>query len=196
MNKEAMCACGIDWIVHTSTMKERCRNMRAVEISQRPSVSDVPWLLEERARLVKLHALTLDNLTRVQARSTEQTNDSRGMNLYLKKGADNVFRNIIGNAYAAICKHGDFIPRLLPIADGTGGADAVAFRGIAQAECAAAERGEKLLTWRKLVEEEIGEAFAETDPHRLMNELAQATVAITAWMHALEIRMSGGAEKP
>lgn len=184
-----VCAvCPLAWDDHTSSMKDACRDARAVDIARRPSVGDVAWLLEERSRLAQLAFDTNANLTRVQERSTEQTNEARGVRFFDDATPETAFRAIIGNAYAAVCKHGDFIPRLLHIADGTGGADTVAFRAIAQAECYAGERGDKPLTWRALVEEEIAEAFAETDPRKLTAELAQASAMLAAWMQAISMR--------
>ncbi|MFE7097004.1 hypothetical protein [Streptomyces erythrochromogenes] len=50
----------------------------------------------------------------------------------------------------------------------------------------AAERGE--LTWRHVLNEEVAEAFAESDPAKLRAELIQIAAVCAAWVSALDRR--------
>ncbi|WP_306366987.1 hypothetical protein [Nocardiopsis sp. CC223A] len=49
-------------------------------------------------------------------------------------------------------------------------------------------------SWRSILAEEVAEAFAESDPHRLRTELVQAAAVIAAWVHDLDRR--GNAPEP
>lgn len=51
---------------------------------------------------------------------------------------------------------------------------------------AMAERGE--VTWRDILNEEVHEAFAESDPDRLETELVQCAAVIQAWIADLRSR--------
>lgn len=44
------------------------------------------------------------------------------------------------------------------------------------------------LTWKDIAAEEVWEAFSETDPHRLHEELIQAAAVFTAWAEAVRRR--------
>lgn len=64
--------------------------------------------------------------------------------------------------------------------DGTGGLFLATMAHTLRAECQeAADRGE--VTWRHILMEECAEAFAETDPDKLLMELDQAAAVIAAW---------------
>jgi len=65
--------------------------------------------------------------------------------------------------------------------DGTGGLFLANMAHVLRSECQeAANRGE--VTWRQILMEECGEAFAETDPELLVAELTQAAAVIQAWI--------------
>jgi hypothetical protein len=147
-------------------------------------------LVAEVESLRRLVAETNAALTRTQARSTEQCNELRGLRrLDSDVGFNRALLSIVGAAYAAICKHGPFIPRLLNIPDGTGGGIAERYRDFVQGVCTGAER-DGGLTWRMLAEEEAAEVFAETDPEKLRAELAQLGAVVAAWMQAISERKS------
>lgn len=44
------------------------------------------------------------------------------------------------------------------------------------------------LTWRHILWEEVGEAFAESDPVALRKELAQVAAVALAWIEAIDRR--------
>lgn len=44
------------------------------------------------------------------------------------------------------------------------------------------------LTWRHILDEEIAEAYAETDPVLLRTELVQVGAVVAAWIEALDRR--------
>ncbi|MEV0612465.1 hypothetical protein AB0I81_04005 [Nonomuraea sp. NPDC050404] len=71
--------------------------------------------------------------------------------------------------------------------DGTGG-DAAAFESDLTRRLTgkAAEAG--ALTWRHILEEEVMEAFAESDPRRLREELVQVAAVAVKWAQALDRR--------
>lgn len=79
--------------------------------------------------------------------------------------------------------------------DGTGlvsslGGDPEAAR-MARAACDwAAARG--TVTWRHILEEEVCEAFAETDPVLLREELIQVSAVASAWVEAIDRRAARG----
>jgi hypothetical protein len=50
----------------------------------------------------------------------------------------------------------------------------------------AARRGD--LTWLKILREEVAEAFAETDPAKLREELVQVAAVAVAWVGAIDRR--------
>jgi hypothetical protein len=138
------------------------------------------------------HRAALDNLTYVQTVSTAQVDLVRGYrNFFLghdsPRSLESAFDAFVGAAWAAEAKHGPFSPRLNAMPDGTGGADTVAFLAIAQDACTRAEKGGGL-TWRLLMEEEVAESFAETDPRKLRCELAQVGAVCAAWIAAIDKR--------
>jgi hypothetical protein len=60
-------------------------------------------------------------------------------------------------------------------------------RDIAQARCRrAAKRGE--VTWRHVLLEEVTEAFAESDRHKLRAELVQIAAVTAAWIEHIDRR--------
>ncbi|MFC4007305.1 hypothetical protein ACFOY2_08735 [Nonomuraea purpurea] len=71
--------------------------------------------------------------------------------------------------------------------DGTGGQDATTHsdRARRQTDAAAQDGG---LTWRHILEEEVLEAFAESDPARLRTELIQVAAVAVKWAQALDRR--------
>jgi hypothetical protein len=48
-------------------------------------------------------------------------------------------------------------------------------------------------TWRHILSEEIGEAYAESDPAKLRVELLQAGAVIAAWVEAIDRRTAASA---
>jgi hypothetical protein len=58
----------------------------------------------------------------------------------------------------------------------------------AQCELAAASGG---LTWRHILDEEVAEAFAESDPVKLRMELIQIAAVAVAWCQAIDRRGEG-----
>ena len=43
-------------------------------------------------------------------------------------------------------------------------------------------------SWRLILEEEVAEAFAERDPHKLREELSQVAAVALSWMEAIDRR--------
>lgn len=73
--------------------------------------------------------------------------------------------------------------------DGTGLPGDVLRADNAREVCdAMAARGET--TWRGILAEEVAEAFAETDPEKLLVELDQSAAVIAAWRYDLLRRMA------
>lgn len=71
--------------------------------------------------------------------------------------------------------------------DGTGGLFLTTLAHALRAECQeAAARNE--VTWRQILMEECGEAFAETDPALLRTELLQVAAVCAAWIADLDNR--------
>ncbi|MEV4174673.1 hypothetical protein [Nonomuraea sp. NPDC049709] len=71
--------------------------------------------------------------------------------------------------------------------DGTGGEGMAAESELARRLTdKAAEAGG--LTWRHILEEEVREAFAESDPERLRAELIQVAAVAVKWAQALDRR--------
>ncbi|MDX5569524.1 hypothetical protein PYK79_48395 [Streptomyces sp. ID05-04B] len=71
--------------------------------------------------------------------------------------------------------------------DGTGGLFLANMAHVLRSECQeAADRGE--VTWRQILMEECGEAFAETDPKALRTELLQVAAVCAAWIADLDSR--------
>lgn len=64
------------------------------------------------------------------------------------------------------------------------------FADSAKQACAeAVSRGQ--LTWRLILEEEVREAFAETDPSLLREELIQVAAVAASWAEAIDRRQHG-----
>lgn len=73
--------------------------------------------------------------------------------------------------------------------DGTGGNQVTA--DLARMVCQqAAKFGQ--LTWRQVLDEEVQEAFAESDPARLRAELVQVAAVAVAWIESIDRRDSRG----
>lgn len=71
--------------------------------------------------------------------------------------------------------------------DGTGSASDALIRDQLRKQCDhAAELGE--CTWKKILHEEVYEAFAEKDPQRLREELIQVAAVAVAWVEAIDRR--------
>jgi protein involved in temperature-dependent protein secretion len=71
--------------------------------------------------------------------------------------------------------------------DGTGGLFLANMAHVLRSECQeAADRGE--VTWRQILMEECGEAFAETDPAALRTELLQVAAVCAAWIADIDSR--------
>lgn len=71
--------------------------------------------------------------------------------------------------------------------DGTGGAsNALISKQTRRNTDAAFQRGEG--TWRHILQEEVWEAFAESDPKRLREELIQVAAVAVAWVEAIDRR--------
>ncbi|WP_157641086.1 hypothetical protein [Longispora albida] len=96
-----------------------------------------------------------------------------------------VLADLLAERYAQHAIWGD--QSRLP--DGTGGEARAARADRARADCQAAGDG---LTFRHLVEEEICEAYAETEPEALCGELRQAGALIVQWMAAIRRRAAVG----
>ncbi|MGV9778134.1 NUDIX hydrolase [Streptosporangium sp. NPDC003464] len=72
------------------------------------------------------------------------------------------------------------------LADGTGREGAAAAEEAKEDVAAAAREGR--LTWRHILQEEVLEAFAETDPDALRTELVQVAAVAAKWAQALDRR--------
>ena len=75
--------------------------------------------------------------------------------------------------------------------DGTGLRADAAMAALAKADCDRAARDGEL-TYRHILDEEVCEAFAETDPAKLRVELVQVAAVAVAWIEKLD-RTGGGA---
>ena len=73
--------------------------------------------------------------------------------------------------------------------DGTGGLDR---RNAADAQrrWTNMQAAEKTLTWTDILEEEVAEAVAETDPLAVRAELIQVAAVAAAWVQAIDRRLS------
>jgi len=72
--------------------------------------------------------------------------------------------------------------------DGTGGGNSLAAAAGARMACQLAA-ADGTLTWRDVMREEVGEAFAETDPAKLRTELIQVAAVAAAWVEAIDRRI-------
>jgi hypothetical protein len=71
--------------------------------------------------------------------------------------------------------------------DGTGGEDFEWRADFAKRRCQArAAMG--TITWRHILDEEVAEAFAESDTAKLRAELIQVAAVATAWVEAIDRR--------
>lgn len=71
--------------------------------------------------------------------------------------------------------------------DGTGSPSQRATAGFARLTCDnASARGE--VTWCQILTEEIAEAFAESDPVKLKQELIESAAVILNWVTAISLR--------
>jgi hypothetical protein len=71
--------------------------------------------------------------------------------------------------------------------NGTGGPDARAAADLLRSICKASPADGD--TWAKILAEEVGEGFAETDDAALRVELVQAAAVITAWIEDIDRRV-------
>lgn len=71
--------------------------------------------------------------------------------------------------------------------DGTGGALAANDEIDAKRACQQAA-AEGRCTWRLILDEEVREAFAESDPDRLRAELVQVAAVAASWIEAIDRR--------
>jgi hypothetical protein len=77
--------------------------------------------------------------------------------------------------------------------DGTGGHGRVRDAERARLECQR-QFAEGTGTWLGILEEEVAEAFAESDPVKLRVELAQVAAVAVAWMEAIDRRLAALAD--
>lgn len=71
--------------------------------------------------------------------------------------------------------------------DGTGTEEMKYAAAIAKANCASGVRAGDL-TWFDILTEEVLEAFAETDPDRIREELIQVAAVAVTWAEAIDRR--------
>lgn len=71
--------------------------------------------------------------------------------------------------------------------DGVGGPDAEWAAVHARMRCHYRDRAGGL-TWRDVLDEEVAEAYAETDPAKLRAELVQVAAVAVAWIEAIDRR--------
>ena len=69
--------------------------------------------------------------------------------------------------------------------NGTGGPGARAVAEWARQDCQSAAAAGRV-TWADVLEEEVAEAFAESDPVRLRAELVQVAAVAVQWIEALD----------
>jgi hypothetical protein len=70
-------------------------------------------------------------------------------------------------------------------ASGTGSAGDEEMADLAREACQTAA-AEGSLTWRDILDEEIAEAYAETDPAKIRAELVQSAAVIVAWIECID----------
>jgi hypothetical protein len=73
--------------------------------------------------------------------------------------------------------------------DGTGGTDAAWLAGVLRKYCDDTHRAD-VGTWASILAEEVGEAFAESDPTALRTELIQVAAVAASWVEAIDRRVS------
>lgn len=71
--------------------------------------------------------------------------------------------------------------------NGTGGISAHFHADVARNDCNRAAADGRL-TWRHILDEEVAEAIAESDPAKLRAELIQVGAVVAAWIEALDRR--------
>jgi hypothetical protein len=76
--------------------------------------------------------------------------------------------------------------------DGTGRDGDADMAKLDRAKCKA--NGPDEDNWRDILQEEVSEAFAETDPKALREELLQVAAVAAAWVEAIDRRTQGGAQ--
>lgn len=97
-----------------------------------------------------------------------------------------VLLDLLKVRYCSDCKY-KTVTHYLDKSDGTGGSDARAFLEIARGELTRyADRD--AIPWRALLECEVAETFAETDPQRLEDELLDVANVATKWAQAIRLR--------
>lgn len=69
--------------------------------------------------------------------------------------------------------------------NGTGGPDAETAARLGKTLCDQAEKLGKVC-WRHILNEEVLEAFAETDPQKLRNELIQVAAVAQQWIECID----------
>jgi len=73
--------------------------------------------------------------------------------------------------------------------DGTGAPEDIALANLSRARYErASEYGQ--LTWKHVLDEEVGEVFQETDPAKIREELVQVAAVAMAWVAAIDRRAS------
>jgi hypothetical protein len=74
--------------------------------------------------------------------------------------------------------------------DGTGGALAFEVAEITRRDCefAFSDVTTDVGTWRHILDEEVAEAFAETEPDKLRAELVQVAAVAAAWIESIDRR--------
>ncbi|MGA8116881.1 MAG: hypothetical protein WCA46_24870 [Actinocatenispora sp.] len=71
--------------------------------------------------------------------------------------------------------------------DGTGGPGALDDLAVAR-ETVEGNAARGAMTWRDILQEEVAEAFAESDPVRLREELVQVAAVAAGWVQAIDRR--------
>jgi hypothetical protein len=148
----------------------------------------------------------LGTLTEAQRRGSELQDEVRGLRRTLKlmlecAGSDDITSttfdglvDLVTRRFRGDCKYGN-VEAHLALPDGTGGADAVAFVEIAKADRRRrTENG--TLTWACYLEEETGEAFAESDEERLADELLDVATVALKWRECIGLRREARASLP
>jgi hypothetical protein len=173
-----------------------CRVMAA----DRSALTIMGFVLEDRNRI-------LENLGHVQARCTELLKDYRGAKTALANVIqgrltttypDDGFERVV---YVGLLetlmdvavergrqdqKWGALDEKDFAMPDGTA-ASLAESRDLAQAACEHAAK-EGRCTWRHILEEEVLEALAETDPALLREELVQVAAVACKWIETIDRR--------
>jgi hypothetical protein len=103
----------------------------------------------------------------------------------VKPPAERIVTDVLDECIRADAKHGDN----MALPDGTSHANAaLADAAKADTDRAAADG---TLTWMHVLNEEVCEAFAETDEAALRTELVQVAASALRWIRAIDTRASG-----